>query len=634
LALTFMAHAILSVTGEFDLSEKFTPKVAIHCGKVPFYTDLKTGTWVADSEGATVCDKENKEVVVSYCKKVYPTLNVINIVEVNEPVLFNNWCEPGQTECTTLGQVVPYKCLLQEYEADALMVPNGCHFDHLHDENLCLSHDQWKLKAQAKCSQGSNKKLNDYGILLSCGTDVFTGVEFVCCPTKEQEKEAKEAEELFVDMPDYDDMDDERTFPAVDVAALSSGIKGFQRHMPLVTEGCDYHDFAPKKAALEDKHRSRIAAVVEEWDEAERRYSKLKQRDPNAAQEKMRRTLEVFKETVAALEAEAKEEKDRLRNEKNRCINSNIDNDKRIAMMAYIEAIQEKVPSPEKILSTVRKFIQVCEHDRVHSLRHFEHVRNRDPQKADNMRNELLEHLKGLNTLVNESMSLLTYLPEIAAKFGLSDASDVILKPRIVMPEAPKEEEHHHEEIPKELRPTQIKKTKKEKKVKKIKKTKNTPKKEKKVEEERKSTLLPTEDVPKVEKVEKTPEVEQIPEEEPVKDKVIPVEEEEDMTRDIRFKDEDETEYAEDKKEEEIDLPKQVEDVFTKKPSTGFAMVIGLSCGALVIMLGILVALVVRMRRNMYTRVMIPTEDIDDQQHLVEMQKNGFENPTYKFYYF
>ena len=65
-----------------------------------------------------------------------------------------------------------------------------------------------------------------------------------------------------------------------------------------------------------------------------------------------------------------------------------------------------------------------------------------------------------------------------------------------------------------------------------------------------------------------------------------------------------------------------------------FAAVIGLSCGALVIMLGIIVALVMRRNRANQGRVYIPDYEPEDQEHLIKMQKSGYENPTYKFFYY
>ena len=65
-----------------------------------------------------------------------------------------------------------------------------------------------------------------------------------------------------------------------------------------------------------------------------------------------------------------------------------------------------------------------------------------------------------------------------------------------------------------------------------------------------------------------------------------------------------------------------------------FAAVIGLSCGALVIMLAIIVALVMRRNRANQGRLLVNDAGPEDQEHLVKMQKNGYENPTYKFFYY
>ena len=77
-------------------------------------------------------------------------------------------------------------------------------------------------------------------------------------------------------------------------------------------------------------------------------------------------TLEVFRTTLKALENESKSEKGRLRAEHADCINTQISKNKRDAMVAYLVAIEELPVNAEQILKAVRKFIQVCEHDRVH----------------------------------------------------------------------------------------------------------------------------------------------------------------------------------------------------------------------------------------------------------------------------
>ena len=64
-----------------------------------------------------------------------------------------------------------------------------------------------------------------------------------------------------------------------------------------------------------------------------------------------------------------------------------------------------------------------------------------------------------------------------------------------------------------------------------------------------------------------------------------------------------------------------------------FAAVIGLSCGALVIMIVIVLALFFRKgssKRN--TKTVIADDDCQEKRHLMKMQEDGFENPTYKFF--
>ena len=76
--------------------------------------------------------------------------------------------------------------------------------------------------------------------------------------------------------------------------------------------------------------------------------------------------MKVFRETLAVLEEEAKEERNRLKTEHANCIQMNINKQKRDAMLAYLVAVQEKPHSIKRIIRTARKFFQVCEHDRLH----------------------------------------------------------------------------------------------------------------------------------------------------------------------------------------------------------------------------------------------------------------------------
>lgn len=537
----------------FEATNGHEPRVAVSCGHVPFHIDVKTGSWVEDSRGKAVCDGD-KEEVKRHCQTTYPKLNITNIVEANEALKFNNWCKPGDVQCTIEKEVVPYRCLVDEYEADALMVPDSCKFDHIHDQSKCLSHDQWKEEAKKYCKSSYKMGLRDYGILLSCGTDKFTGVEFVCCPKKHHKKKQHKKNRK-------------------NLITFEKAIGNFKKLMPVETKGCDRSTYLTKQTAMEERHRSEIAAVVDEWDEAEKRYNQLKVKDPVAAEEKMKRTLEVFRQTLADLEKESKEEKARLRVEHADCINTQISKNKRDAMINYLNTIQEQPVDAEEILKTVRKFIQVCEHDRVHSLRHFEHVRNRDADKADTLRVELLQHLKDLNKVVNESMSLLNYLPEIAKKFGLT--TQTVLKPILSV-----EEEAHPNQVVLEAAQAKI--------------NKHIAKQTKKANE----------------------------------------------VGDIHQEINEMNQLGQQsKRTDELEEDDDVDDVVDDKPeekhhnSKVVNIVLGLCSGSLVLMMIGVVVLIIQRRRVTQPRIII-AENNDDREHLVQMQKSGFENPTYKFFYY
>jgi amyloid beta A4 protein len=594
-----------SIIDVFERTNGHEPRVAIACGRVPFHIDLQTGSWVSDSTGTDQCD-EDKEVVKRYCQKVYPKLNITNIVEANKPTKIDNWCKPGAKQCEEALKVIPFRCLVNEYEADALMVPNGCKFDHLHDQDVCMTHEEWKKRAAFECKQNYQLKLRDYGILLSCQTDKFTGVEFVCCPKKEKKTISHRIKEL---KKKHKHVKKDKKIEAEHEASFLEAIRKFMQYMPTQTKGCDRSNYANKQTALEDSHRKQIAAVVNEWDGTEKRYLQLKAKDPKAAEEKMKRTLEVFRQTLAALEKGSNEEKARLRAEHAECINTQISKNKRDAMIAYLSSIQESPVNPEVIVNSVRKFIQVCEHDRVHSLRHFEHIRNRNPQKADSLRGELLQHLKDLNKVVNESMSLLNYLPEIAQQFGLNGKiGGAILQPRLQLPV----EDHTHDQVNDILSNAE-------------KKFRQLP-----LPEEFIATEMPeTEKVAEPTEVKITQKVAPQTEQPPVEQKPVS----EQVEHVVPKIDIDDIEDNILKKEKTIEKIIQADIRRAQQSPFAFTIIMGLSGGVLVIMLFIIIAMVMRRRRFNQSRVIV-AETNDDREHLLEMQKNGFENPTYKFFYY
>lgn len=67
------------------------------------------------------------------------------------------------------------------FQSDALLVPENCLFDHIHNQSNCWTFGRWNATAGNAC-QERGLQLRSFAMLLPCGISLFSGVEFVCCP--------------------------------------------------------------------------------------------------------------------------------------------------------------------------------------------------------------------------------------------------------------------------------------------------------------------------------------------------------------------------------------------------------------------------------------------------------------------
>jgi amyloid beta A4 protein len=154
------------------------------------YINPTDGKWTTDFDHKATC-RQDKVEILEYCKKVYPDQDINNIVESNHYVKINNWCKLGRTKCKGPSRwVKPFRCLAGPFQSDALLVPEHCLFDHIHNQTRCWDFDMWNRTAGGACVD-RGMKVKSFAMLLPCGIDVFSGVEFVCCP-KKVEKVKKE----------------------------------------------------------------------------------------------------------------------------------------------------------------------------------------------------------------------------------------------------------------------------------------------------------------------------------------------------------------------------------------------------------------------------------------------------------
>jgi len=162
------------------------------CGtKQKFYNQYmdEKGQWTSDSGAKPLCT-EDKTEILEYCRKVYPKHDITNIVESSHFFKVERWCKFGTDKCKWSHWIKPYRCLEGPFQSDALLVPEHCLFDHVHNQSKCLGFDEWNRTAAKSCSK-RDMKIRSFAMLLPCGIGVFSGVEFVCCPMDQPSKMTK-----------------------------------------------------------------------------------------------------------------------------------------------------------------------------------------------------------------------------------------------------------------------------------------------------------------------------------------------------------------------------------------------------------------------------------------------------------
>merc|ERR1711881_134044 len=97
------------------------------CGKNSMHKEISTGQWIPDASGNANCTQDKAEILL-YCKKMYPSLNISNIVSESAKVTIGPWCSLNRKVGKCRGHkhsVVPIKCLVGDYESPALKVASS-----------------------------------------------------------------------------------------------------------------------------------------------------------------------------------------------------------------------------------------------------------------------------------------------------------------------------------------------------------------------------------------------------------------------------------------------------------------------------------------------------------------------------
>uniref|UniRef100_A0A452HME8 Uncharacterized protein n=1 Tax=Gopherus agassizii TaxID=38772 RepID=A0A452HME8_9SAUR len=177
--------------------------------------------------------------------------------------------------------------------------------------------------------------------------------------------------------------------------------------------------FQKAKEQLEVRHHNRMDRVKKEWEEAEYESKNL----PKAERQTL---IQHFQAMVKSLEKEAASEKQQLVETHLARVEAMLNDRRRIALENYLAALQADPPRPHRILQALKRYVRAENKDRLHTVRHYQHVLAVDPEKAAQMKSQVMTHLHVIEERMNQSLSLLYKVPYVAEE--IQDEIDELLQ--------------------------------------------------------------------------------------------------------------------------------------------------------------------------------------------------------------
>jgi hypothetical protein len=277
-SLTVVLLATLFCAGFAQVEPGYQPMVAFMCDYQARY--LTESGWMKDNETDCVDDVED---VLDYCRKIFPNLDVRNVVENSQEHVINSWCMIGEANCDRTFTVRPYRCLIGPFQSDALLVPAGCVFDHAHQSHVCKSYSEWNATAVQLCNM-QNRAAHSFAVLQPCEGTVsqFDGVEFVCCPN---DFDLTASSKNLLPVPSATTV-----APAIELreAMQPDSSSAYYRYMHSNDTSSqlseEHKEFVAAKVDLRKQHHAADVMLAEDWSRVRQRVALLNKTDQLSAE--------------------------------------------------------------------------------------------------------------------------------------------------------------------------------------------------------------------------------------------------------------------------------------------------------------------------------------------------------------
>ncbi|BFZ25606.1 hypothetical protein BsWGS_28646 [Bradybaena similaris] len=417
-AVIFVVSQVLYAA---SVEDKYEPMVAFICGRPAMHRG--PSGW--DSDKSTDCLDRVEDILV-YCKAMYPDHNITNVVEASYLVNIPDW-PLGKADRQHSHRVRPFRCLIGGFQSDALLVPQHCEFDHRHDQSLCEGFSHWNVVADEACHK-KGMHLESFGMLLNCKLGKFSGVEYVCCPnqteTSYHSPQSDDKPDSWQNSSEEDEDYDEDGDEEEGVKNIKNSSNEDENTIDLYEAYLRGQDFPHKysnehkkflaaKERMKKNQQHKITKLLQEWQAARDHVNEVRKSDPKTADRMAKEITERFQNLYAAYEKEDEAEKEQLIGLHQQHVQAALNEKKRETMDKYMRALEKG--DAIKITKYLRGYIKAEEKDRMHTVNHFEHIKYSAPQEAVRIHPVIVNHLRLSEQRIDQAMGMLKRYPEIEA---------------------------------------------------------------------------------------------------------------------------------------------------------------------------------------------------------------------------
>ncbi|OWF49758.1 amyloid beta A4 protein-like isoform X2 [Mizuhopecten yessoensis] len=390
-----------------NTKEKLTHMVAYSCDQkdAPLMYKRADQKWEAAVTTRTSTCLDNLQSIFDYCKEVYTDADVTNIVPVENVEI--TWPDKfGHLHTDRNFQV--YSCLTGIFTSAALLVPQGCEFQHL-KYNECAAYTFWKENANMTCRDKS-MYMQDFSMLLPCDVGMYAGVEYVCC--KPAHTETPIDHPGVVSLPKEDKA---KTIIVDKDANVDDAYQAYLRNDEeyLARFRNEHERFKNSELALNKRHQDRINKMMKEWEEARAQIAEMKKTDVKGAEALNADVMKRFQLLYTGYEQADAAEKRQLVALHLQRRQGELNRRKRVNLEKYMTELQRPHVDVQRVFKFLKEYIKVEEKDRAHTLNHFVHVRNTDIEEAKRIQKSSLDHLSVLDQRINQALDMLNHFNKI-----------------------------------------------------------------------------------------------------------------------------------------------------------------------------------------------------------------------------